>query len=198
MGASGTAVTENVVSYWSLRATISSPARRLRRASRTASSTTPSPSICSATTPSIPRSQFKDIPENAVSRTQPGDTPGGTGRFAQISDFSYTFSGSRTAQVLNPDGTLAVPGTRVQEVVLDDGTVIVTGGALVAGPDLTFATIDFLARGGVENPYRGAPFNVLGASYQQALSNYVVNPLVGLISDADYPASGEGRITEVP
>jgi 5'-nucleotidase len=146
----------------------------------------------------IPRAQFKEILENAVSRTQPGDTPGGTGRFAQISGFSLVWSGSGTAQVLNPDGTVAVPGTRIQEVMLDDGTVIVTGGAIVAGPDLTVATIDFLARGGDEYPYRGAPFITLGATYQQALANYIVDGLGGLISAAEYPVGGEGRNIELP
>ena len=91
-----------------------------------------------------------------------------------------------------------VHGTRVMEVTLDDGTVIVTGGAVVTGPDLTVATIDFLARGGDQYPYRGAPFTVLGASYQQALSNYIVDGLGGVISGADYPVGGEGRITQLP
>lgn len=148
--------------------------------------------------PDIPRSQFKEILENAVSRTQPGDTPGGTGRFAQISGFTFEWSASGTAQVLNPDGTVAVPGTRVQEVELDDATVIVTGGAVVAGPDLTIATIDFLARGGDEYPYRGAPFTAVGVTYQQALSNYIQTALSGVITAADYPEGGEGRITEGP
>ncbi|MBW7882927.1 MAG: 5'-nucleotidase C-terminal domain-containing protein [Caldilineaceae bacterium] len=146
----------------------------------------------------IPRSQFKEILENAVSRTQPGDTPAGTGRFAQISGFRFTYSASGTAQVLNPDGTVAVPGTRVLEVVLDDGTVIVSGGSIVAGPDLTVATIDFLARGGDEYPFRGAPFTTVGVSYQQALANYIETGLGGVISAADYPVGGEGRISLVP
>ena len=146
----------------------------------------------------IPRSQFKEILENAVSRTQPGDTPGGTGRFAQVSGFSFEWSGSGTAQVLNPDGTVATPGTRVREVVLDDSTVIVTSGAVVAGSDLTVATIDFLARGGDQYPYRGAPYTIMGVTYQQALVNYIVNGLGGLISAVDYPIGGEGRITELP
>jgi 5'-nucleotidase len=146
----------------------------------------------------IPRSQFKEILENAVSRTQPGDTPGGTGRFAQIGGFSFAYSASGTAQVLNPDGTVATPGNRVQEVALDDGTPIVTGGAVVPGADLTVATIDFLANGGDQYPYRGAPFVRLGATYQQALSNYIEMGLGGLISAADYPEGGEGRITNLP
>jgi 5'-nucleotidase len=148
--------------------------------------------------PDIPRSQFKEILENAVSRTQPGDTPGGTGRFAQVSGFSYEWSGSGTAQVLDDDGNVVVPGTRVQEVVLDGGTVIVTGGAVVAGPDLVVATIDFLAQGGDQYPYRDAPFTTLGVTYQQALANYIGDALGGLISAADYPEGGEGRITALP
>jgi len=145
--------------------------------------------------PNIPRAQFKEIMENAVSRTQPGDTPGGTGRFAQISGFSMTWSGSGTAQVLNPDGTVATAGTRVKEVVLSDGTIIVTGGSVVAGPDLTVATIDFLANGGDQYPFRGVPFTRVGATYQQALSGYIRGPLAGSITAAQYPEGGEGRNT---
>ncbi len=146
----------------------------------------------------IPRTQFKEILENAVSRAVAGDPPGGTGRFAQIAGFSFSWSESGTGQVLNPDGTVAVPGTRVQLVELNDGTVIVTGGAVVAGPDLTVATIDFLARGGDQYPYRGAPFTTLGVTYQQALLNYLTVGLGGTITAADYPVGGEGRNTRLP
>ncbi len=148
--------------------------------------------------PDIPRSQFKEILENAVSRTQPGDTPGGTGRFAQIAGFSMVWSASGTAQVLNPDGTVATPGTRVREVVLADGTALVSAGSVVAGSDVTVATIDFLARGGDEYPYRGAAFTTLGVTYQQALANYIVDGLGGLITAGQYPVGGAGRNTEIP
>jgi 5'-nucleotidase len=148
--------------------------------------------------PDIPRSQFKEILENAVSRTQPGDTPGGTGRFAQVAGFSFVYSASGIAQVLNPDGTVAVAGTRIQSVVLDDGTPIVASGAVVTGDPINIAIVDFLARGGDQYPFRGAPFTVLGVSYQQALFNYIVGPLNGEISAADYPEGGEGRITVTP
>lgn len=156
-----------------------------------------------AVVPDIPRDQFKEILENAVSRTQPGDATAGTGRFAQIGGFSFTYSASGTAQVLDADGNVATPGTRVQEVTLDDGTPIVTGGNVIAGDALNIAITDFLARGGDEYPFRGAPFTVVGVSYQQALSNYIQAPtadggLGGVISAADYPEGGEGRITEIP
>jgi len=144
--------------------------------------------------PNIPREQFKEILENAVSRVEFGD-----GRFAQISGFSFTWDATGTGQVLDADGNVTTPGTRVQEVALDDSTVIVTGGAVVAGPALNIATIDFLAKGGDQYPYRGAAFTALGITYQQALEEYIESPagLNGLITAADYPEGGEGRITRL-
>jgi 5'-nucleotidase/UDP-sugar diphosphatase len=153
--------------------------------------------------PDIPRAQFKEILENAVSRIDPPAVPGGTGRFAQIAGFTYMFDTTGTSMLIDGDGTVLVPGTRVREVVLDDGTVIVTGGAVVPGPDLTIATIDFLARGGDGYPFRGAPFTSVGVSNQHALSSYIQAPsgdvgLGGLISGAQYPEGGAGRITQLP
>jgi len=148
--------------------------------------------------PAIPRSQFKEILENAVSRTQPGDIPGGTGRFAQISGFTFGWSVSGTAQQLDANANVIVPGTRVMEVTLNDGTPIVSGGALVSGPDLTIATVNFLARGGDQYPYRGAPFTTLGVTDQRALANLITDELGGLVAAALYPEGGEGRIFELP
>lgn len=134
----------------------------------------------------ISRSQFKEIMENTLSRTQAGDLPGGTGRFAQISGFTMVWDGSGTAQELDNDGNVTVAGSRVQEIILNDGTPIVSGGAVVPGLPLTVATIDFLAKGGDQYPYRGAPFVTLGATYQQALANYIVNGLGGVIDGPQY------------
>jgi 5'-nucleotidase len=143
--------------------------------------------------PAIPRSQFKEILENAVSAVEFG-----SGRFAQVSGFSFSWDPAGTAQVLDNDGNVVTPGTRVADVKLDDGTVIVSAGAVVAGPALNIATIDFLARGGDQYPYRGAPFTNLGATYQQALANYIEFGLSGVITAADYPFGGEGRIVKLP
>jgi 5'-nucleotidase len=147
--------------------------------------------------PDIPRSQFKEILENAVSRNSVGDIPGGTGRFAQIAGFTFVYDGAGTAQQLDGDGNVVVAGTRIQTVTLDNGTSIVTGGTVVPGDPIDIAIVDFLARGGDEYPFRGAEFTAIGVSYQQALSNYIQGPLGGLISAADYPAGGEGRITRI-
>ena len=85
-------------------------------------------------------------------------------------------------------------------VTLDDGTAIVSGGTVVPGAGISVATNDFSARGGDQwFSNFGATFTSIGVSYQQALSNYVqaADGLSGVISAADYPAGGEGRITRI-
>jgi 5'-nucleotidase len=82
-------------------------------------------------------------------------------------------------------------------VALEDGTVIVSGGAVLPGPDLTVATISFLAAGGDQYPFGGLPFTNLGLTYQQSLEEYLEGPLGGVVTAADYPAGGEGRITRL-
>ena len=143
--------------------------------------------------PDIPRAQFKQILERALS-----GAPSASGRFAQVAGFSLEYDVDGTAQELNPDGTILVPGSRVVEVTLDNGTSIVSGGAVVAGADLTVATIDFLARGGDGYPFMDAPFTTVGVTYQQALANYLIGPLGGVISSSNYPEGGEGRIIALP
>jgi 2',3'-cyclic-nucleotide 2'-phosphodiesterase (5'-nucleotidase family)/predicted extracellular nuclease len=138
----------------------------------------------------IPPAQFKEIMENAVS-----GAPGASGRFAQIGGFSMVYDTAGTAQVLDADGFVLTPGTRVQSILLDSGATVVLGGLVDPGaPDITVATIDFLARSGDQYPFRGAPFTSLGVSYQQALSDYITMELSGVISAVDYPEGGEGRI----
>jgi 5'-nucleotidase len=145
-----------------------------------------------AIVPNIPPTQFKDIVENAVSQVELLD-----GRFAQVSGFRFTWNPAGAPQRLDENRNVLTPGTRVREVSLDDGTVIVMGGAVVTGaPSVTIAVTNFLATGGDQYPFRAAPFANLGITYQQALFDYIVNSLNGVISAADYPESGEGRIVK--
>jgi 5'-nucleotidase len=148
----------------------------------------------------VSREWFKEALENAVSRATPDDLQEGTGRFGQVSGFSFEWSESGAAQTLHADGSVAVPGRRVQRVVLDDGTVIVGGGRLIDGPPLTVATLDFIARGGDDYNFHGAPFTALGVAYQLALKNYLTFPsgLDGIISADSYPEGGKGRIVRLP
>jgi 5'-nucleotidase len=150
-----------------------------------------------AIVPNISPAQFKQILE----RTYSG-LPAAAGQFAQISGFSVVVDPNQTAQVLDPDGNIVVPGERVQQVTLTGGTMIVNGGAVVPGaPSVNIATIDFLAQGGDGYPFAGAPFTTVGVSYQQALFNFIIdgeNGLNGIISTAQYPEGGQGRITVLP
>jgi 5'-nucleotidase len=142
--------------------------------------------------PNIPPVQFKEILENAVSKAPTAD-----GRFAQIGGFSVVYDPAGTPQVIDvATGAITQAGTRVVEIRLDDGTYLVQNGAVVAGaPAVNVATIDFLANGGDQYPFNKASFTRLGVTYQQALSNYIVNGLNGQITTTDYPEGGAGRIT---
>jgi len=137
--------------------------------------------------PALPVTTLKALLENAVSRNSPpaGYPTSGNGRFAQVAGMRFSYS-------IN-----ALPGNRVVDVTLEDGTVLVEAGRVV-DPSRTVcaATIDFLCRGGDEYPLNGLAFETVGVSYQQALFEYVSDKagLNGLISAADYPAGGEGRI----
>ena len=142
--------------------------------------------------PAIPASQFKEILENAVSQVEVL-----SGRFAQISGFRLVWDPNGTPQEIDETGNIITPGTRVVDITLDDGQQIVSNGQPVAGaPALNIATIDFLARGGDQYPYRGASFISLGVSYQQALVHYITNGLGGVVTAAQYPVGGEGRIRQ--
>lgn len=144
--------------------------------------------------PNVPPAQFKEIMENALSRMPLAD-----GRFAQIAGFKVTYNTSGIAQVTDNAGNVLVPGSRVVDLQLDNGTYIVQGGVVVPGaPAVNISTNDFSARGGDQYPFRGIPFTTLGVTYQQALKNYVVTGLGGVISAADYPEGGEGRIVRLP
>jgi 5'-nucleotidase len=142
--------------------------------------------------PDVPREQFKEIIENLVSSIPLAD-----GRFGQVGGFSFTYDATRTAQVVDNAGNVLTPGDRVRSVALDDGTVIVADGAVVVGPTIAIATNDFSARGGDQYPFRGLPFTTVGVTYQQALFDFLVEDLAGLITSADYPEGGEGRIVRL-
>jgi 2',3'-cyclic-nucleotide 2'-phosphodiesterase (5'-nucleotidase family) len=142
--------------------------------------------------PDVPRAQFKEILENAVSRIPVAD-----GRFAQVAGFRFSYDPSLPAQQVDNAGTVLVPGERVRSVVLDDGTVIVEDGQVADGAPLSVATNDFSARGGDQYPFRGAPFTTVGVTYQQALAEFLADDLGGVVSAADYPEGGSGRITRL-
>jgi 5'-nucleotidase len=141
----------------------------------------------------VPREQLKEILENAVSRVEFGD-----GRFSQVAGLQFVWSATGTPQILDATGAVTTPGTRVRRVTIPGIGDIVTDGAVIPGPGISVATIDFLARGGDQYPFRGLPFATLGVTYQQAFANYLQVGLGGSVTAAAYPAAGQGRIVQLP
>lgn len=139
--------------------------------------------------PGVSRDRFKELLENSVARVSFVD-----GRFAQIAGFSFEWDPARTPQSRDSAGNLLVAGDRVRNVVLDDGTILVQDGVVVPGSDISLATNDFSARGGDQWPLADLPLTTLGVTYLDALENYLRGPLGGVVTSADYPAGGEGRI----
>jgi 5'-nucleotidase/UDP-sugar diphosphatase len=144
---------------------------------------------------------FKDLLENAVSRIDiEGNSAGsGTGRFAQVAGFSFEYDPSRQAMEIGNDGNIVTPGERITRVILDDETKLIDDGIIVVDPtySLAIVTINFLARGGDQYPFRDLPFTNLYITYQQALSNYIQQGLGGVITAVDYPEGGKGRIARL-
>ncbi|MBK8130701.1 MAG: 5'-nucleotidase C-terminal domain-containing protein [bacterium] len=151
-------------------------------------------------TPNIPAAQFKEMLEQSVSLR-----PGSSGGFLQIAGFKIFVDYTRQAQVLNTTPgpnflNVITPGQRVRDIVLNDGTVLVRCGEIVPdAPEVCIATNAFTANSGDAIPFRGAPYTIVGVSYQQALYNYITEPtgLNGVITGAQYPsAPGQYRIVQ--
>jgi 5'-nucleotidase len=138
--------------------------------------------------PAVSRDTLKAVLENAVCKVAAVD-----GRFLQVAGMKFTWDGSLPARDLS--ASPAEPGQRVRSVILDDGTVVVAGGVVQAGAAVPVSTIDFEARGGDFAPYGGTPFTIVNATYQEALMNYLKTGLGGVVSAAQYPTGGNGRIT---
>jgi 5'-nucleotidase len=148
----------------------------------------------------VDRVTFKTVLENAVSRAAVGDSELGTGRFAQISGFSFVWSVSGNAQSLGSDCEMIVEGARIREVVLDNGEAIVSRGRVITGTSLNVATPDFTAFGGDQYCFGNAKVTQLGPEYNLSLENYIKESegLNKLITASEYPEGGVGRIRQLP
>lgn len=141
----------------------------------------------------IPATQFKQVMERAVSQVE-----NVRGQFAQIAGFRIVYDPAAQAQEVDDNGAITQEGSRIVSITLDDGTVVVENGSVVEdAPEISIATIDFLARGGDAYPFNGTPFTSIGFTYQQALATYLIANLRGNVFASQYPEGGEGRIQTV-
>ena len=146
----------------------------------------------------VPADVFKAILETSVSEI-------GNPRFGQWAGVTFSYDPDAPKRVIDTK-TCAVshPGSRVLDVSVG-GTRIFDDGAFVgpAGWTIDLAANDYTLRGGDCYAFGSGGFTAVGVGYQQALANYLVAPaseggLQGVISAADYPTSGEGRIVRLP
>jgi 5'-nucleotidase len=140
--------------------------------------------------PDVSPAQLKEIAEHAIATA--GETGG---QFGQIAGMRIVYDIRGTAQVTETNGaSVTTPGTRIVSLVLNDGTVIVDEGEVQPGaPNVTIATINFLAAGGDNYPFHGTTQIDTPMLYQDALRIYVQDALDGEITTARYPEGGDGR-----
>jgi len=145
-------------------------------------------------TAEVPRATLAELLERALSAL-----PRASGQFPHVSGMTVVYDPDGTGQGIDRDGNCGLiepAGTRLREVILDDGTQIVTDGEVVPGDPVALATVDFLAGGGDCYPLGDIAFTRLGVTYQQALADYIVEDLSGMISAEQYPADGGNRVME--
>lgn len=123
----------------------------------------------------------------------------GGGQFGQIAGMEVEVDLSQPGRQTDETGAETQAGSRVTSLSLDDGTPIVVGGEPVpASPATTvdLAINNFSAAGGDGYPFpEDAEFVPTGIVDRQSLQRFIVEDLGGVVTAADYPIGGEGRIT---
>lgn len=137
----------------------------------------------------VTHAQLRDITEAGVSGVQ--NTSGG---FLQVAGMRFEYDLDGDPYQYGTPGS----GTRVHNLWLDTGLQIVCDGVILTPNEkVNIATIDFLARGGDNSPFEGDELYTLGVSYQQALVNYLVDGLGGVVTAEMYPYEGEDGEGEI-
>ncbi len=148
--------------------------------------------------PDVSAAELKLALENGYSNVENVD-----GRFSHISGMTVVVDLKQQAQTKKEDGSVDTPGDRVRTITVDGlGTVYDASAGGFTGdkdaPIVTLATIDFMAGGGDQYPFPPKDeFVLVGASYQQALQEYIASlgTIDATVNDGAYAPGGNGRIT---
>ena len=136
----------------------------------------------------VTREALKSVLEHGVAQVASS-----SGRFPHVAGMRFAWDPNGPPRRVDQNCTVLVAGGRIISAELLDGTPLIRAGAVVDGPILQVATLDFLSRGGDGYPFATAGTG-FGVSYQQALRDYVAGGLEGQISIDRYPVGGLGRI----
>ena len=133
----------------------------------------------------VPVSRLEELLEHSIASI-------GGGQFGQWAGLRFTYDPRLPAQITDVAGNILTPGQRIIDVWLTTpgGEQQIIQDGMPVDPDLTvsMATIDFLVRqNGDAYPFTGLGFTTLGATYQQALFNYLGTGLGGQVLGGDYP-----------
>ena len=155
-------------------------------------------------TQDVAMANLKEMLENGVSRVAFVD-----GRFVHVSGLEYRWDSTRTAAVYDTASCdLISTGDRVTYIALDpenDGVGVQVlydasaGGWQVDESTFTvdIASIDFLSIAGSDcYDFGGSETARLGVLYGQAIEDFVVDDLGGVITATDYPFEGTNRIQQ--
>ena len=127
-------------------------------------------------------SELKEMLEHSVSGLKDH-----SGRFLQVSGVSFAHD------------PVAPVGSRIRHAQLSNGTMFVHDGEFLAGSGdirVNIATTAFLAGGG--DGYPELTYDTTLATEQTALLEYITIELDNVVSTADYPEGGDGRIMMTP
>ena len=115
----------------------------------------------------------------------------GSGLFAQIGGMLIEFDADGTAQVLDDEGSVVVPGQRVVNVRIGDTFLIQDRAPVDGAPSITVAVSERVRD---SYPLGDINFINVGVSVAQAADAFVRVTLGGNITDEGFPADGGGRI----
>ncbi len=115
----------------------------------------------------------------------------GSGLFAQVGGMLIEFDADGTAQVLDDEGGVVVPGQRVVNVRIGDTFLIQDRAPVEGAPSITVAVSERVRDG---YPLGDINFINVGVSVAQAVDAFVRVTLGGNITDEGFPADGGGRI----
>ena len=135
----------------------------------------------------VPTERMKELLEFAFAER-------GGPLFAQVGGLFIEFDPDGTAQVLDEDGSVLVPGERIVEARLADAVLVQDGAPVEGGPAIALAVSERVRDG---YPLDGIDVVNVAFTVAQGVDSFVQTSLGGEITANGFPVGGGGRIEAV-